>query len=173
MKKFADIKRTERSFNIGDLVYLPLQPYKQQSVVQRRNLKLSPRFYGPYRVLEKIGTVAYRLELPPEAKIHPMFHISCLKKKLGERHQLVVTLPPTDKDGIIRPELEEILHMRLKKKKNHVVTEVLVKWKGLSEEEASWVEYSTLVNEFPDLVDKVLFFGGRNVMYTWVGSWSA
>ena len=156
MKKFADIKRTARSFNIGDLVYLRLQPYKQQSVVQRRNLKLSPRFYGPYRVLEKIGTVAYRLELPPEAKIHPVFHVSCLKEKLGERHQLVVTLPPADKDGVIRPEPEEILHRRLKKKKNHAVTEVLVKWKGLGEDEASWVEYSTLVNEFPDLVDKVI-----------------
>ncbi|KAA8544085.1 hypothetical protein F0562_021738 [Nyssa sinensis] len=75
MKKFADIKRTQRSFNIGDLVYLRLQSYKQQSVAQRRNLKLSPRFYGPYRVREKIGTVAYRFELPLEAKIHPMFHV--------------------------------------------------------------------------------------------------
>jgi len=156
MKKFADIKRTERSFDVGDLVYLRLQPYKQQSVVQRRNLKLSPRFYGPYQVLEKIGTVAYRLELPPAAKIHPVFHVSCLKKKLGERQHVVVTLPPTDKNGIIRPEPEEILHRRLKKKKNHAVTEVLVKWKGLGAEEASWVEYSILVNEFPDLVDKVI-----------------
>ncbi|RVX03831.1 Transposon Tf2-8 polyprotein [Vitis vinifera] len=158
MKKFANIKRTARSFNIGDLVYLRLQPYKQQSVVQRRNLKLSPRFYGPYKVLEKIGTVAYRLELPPEEKIHPVFHVSCLKEKLGERHQLVVTLPPADNDGVIRPEPEEILHRRLKKKKNHAVTEVLVKWKGLGEDEASWVEYSTLVNEFPDLVDKAVDF---------------
>ncbi|RVW13442.1 Transposon Tf2-2 polyprotein [Vitis vinifera] len=117
MKKFADIKRTARSFNIGDLVYLRLQPYKQQSVVQRRNLKLSPRFYGPYRVLEKIGTVAYRLELPPEAKIHPVFHVSCLKEKLGERHQLVVTLPPADKDGVIRPEPEEIFAQEVEEEK--------------------------------------------------------
>ncbi|KAJ0101889.1 hypothetical protein Patl1_05727 [Pistacia atlantica] len=55
---------------------------------------------------------------------------------------------------------EEILHRRLKKKKNHVVTEVLVKWKGLGKEEASWVEYSTLVNEFPDLVDKFPLIAG-------------
>ncbi|KAJ0007343.1 hypothetical protein Pint_30803 [Pistacia integerrima] len=95
-----------------------------------------------------------------EARIHPVFHVSCLKKKLGERHQPLVTLPPIDKDGIIRQEPEEILHKRLKKKKNHVVTEVLVKWKGLGEEEASWVEYSTLVNKFPNLVDKVFFLGG-------------
>lgn len=98
---------------------------------------MSPRLYGPYRVLEKIGIVACRFKLPPEAKMHPVFHVSCLKKKLGEKQHLVVTLPPTDKDGIIWPEPEEILHRRLKKKKNHAVTEVLVKWKGLGAEEAS------------------------------------
>jgi hypothetical protein len=47
----------------------------------------------------------------------------------------------------------------LKKKKNHAMTEVLVKWKGLGAEEASWVEYSILVNEFPNLVDKVIWGG--------------
>ena len=155
MKRFADLKRTERQFEKGEWVYLRLQPYKQQSVAQRKNMKLAPRFYGPFQVVEKVGSVAYQLDLPVESKIHPVFHVSCLKQKLGRRHQLVVTLPPTDKEGVVRPEPEEVLERRLKKARGRAVTKLLVKWKGLSEEEASWVERDDLAKRFPDLVDKV------------------
>ena len=155
MKKFADLKRTERSFNSGDWVYLRLQPYKQQTVAQRRNMKLSPRFYGPFKVVERVGSVAYKLDLPEESRIHPVFHVSCLKEKLGRRHQLVVTLPPTDREGVVRPEPEVILSRRMKKARGKAVTEVLVKWRGLKDEEASWVELQELSKRFPDLAGKV------------------
>lgn len=62
----ADRHRKERSFGEGDWVFLRLQPYRQNSVIMRRNLKLSPRFYDPYKVLQKIGQVAYKLQLPPD-----------------------------------------------------------------------------------------------------------
>jgi hypothetical protein len=61
MKRFADLKRTERHFEVEDWVYLRLQPYKQHSVVQRKNLKFSLRFYGPYQIEERIGGVAQML----------------------------------------------------------------------------------------------------------------
>jgi len=58
MKQFADQHRTERTFDIGDFVYVKLQPYRQQSVVLRVNQKLSPKYFGPYKIIEKCGEVA-------------------------------------------------------------------------------------------------------------------
>lgn len=83
MKQLADLHRTEVEFHIGDLVFLKLRPYRQKSLVLRQNQKLSPIFYGPYRVLRKIGQVAYELELPPNSRIHPVFHVSQLRRAIG------------------------------------------------------------------------------------------
>lgn len=78
MKQNADKHRVERSFEVGDGVYLKLQPYGQSSIALRRNLKLSSKYYGPSKILQKVG--AYKLELPADAPIHPVFHVSMLKK---------------------------------------------------------------------------------------------
>lgn len=78
-KKQADRNRTERSFQVGEQVLLKLQPYIQQSVVNHPCAKLTFKFFGPYTVLEKIGPLAYKLELPPDSRVHPVFHVSQLK----------------------------------------------------------------------------------------------
>ncbi|TYK16028.1 uncharacterized protein E5676_scaffold32G00230 [Cucumis melo var. makuwa] len=65
MKKFADSKRRELKFKVGDEVYLKLRPYRQRSLAKKRAEKLAPKYYGPYRITETIGEVAYRLDLPP------------------------------------------------------------------------------------------------------------
>lgn len=62
---------------------------------------------------------------------------------------------PMDKKGVVRPEPEEVLSRRMKKRKGKAVIEVLIKWRGLGAEEASWVEYAEVAKEFPDLVGKV------------------
>lgn len=59
MKDYADQNRSVREFAVGDLVYLKLQPYRQVTVAIRKNLKLSAKFFGPYKILDKIGKVAY------------------------------------------------------------------------------------------------------------------
>ena len=65
MKQQANQHRSERSFDVGDWVFLRLQPYKQMSLKKsKKDNKLSPNYYGPYKVLQKIGTMAYKLELP-------------------------------------------------------------------------------------------------------------
>jgi hypothetical protein len=83
MKRCADLRRTERNFKVGKQVYLRLQPYQESSVAYRRALKLSPRFYGPFTIIRKVGEVAHELDLPPNACIHPVFPMSQLKLKLG------------------------------------------------------------------------------------------
>ena len=76
MKHRIDKGRSERVFSVGDKVFLKLQPYVQSSLMRRANHKLSFRFFGPYKILEKLGLVAYKLELPPSSSIHPVFHVS-------------------------------------------------------------------------------------------------
>jgi ribosomal protein L21E len=76
MKKYADLKRSERTFEMGQQVYLRLQPYWHTSVASSRALNLSPRFYGPFSVIRKVGTSSYELDLPQKAQIHLVFHVS-------------------------------------------------------------------------------------------------
>jgi hypothetical protein len=65
MKQKADQHRSERSFEVGDWVFLRLQPYKQMSLKEaKKDNKLSPKYYVPYKVLQNIGTMGYKLELP-------------------------------------------------------------------------------------------------------------
>ena len=79
MKQQADQHRSERSFDVGDWVFLRLQLYKQMSLKQAKtDNKLSPKYYGPYKVLQNIGTMAYKLELPASSQVHLVFHVSCL-----------------------------------------------------------------------------------------------
>ena len=82
MKAQADGKR-DISFQEGDLVFLMLRPYRQKTLASRMNEKLSPWFYGPFKIIEKIGPVAYRLQLLDTAQIHPVFYVSRLKRVVG------------------------------------------------------------------------------------------
>ncbi|KAL0449687.1 UNVERIFIED_CONTAM: hypothetical protein Slati_1525100 [Sesamum latifolium] len=150
MKVYADKNRTERSFVVGDYIYLKLQPYRQNSLQLRRNLKLAPKYYGPFQVIEKIGEVAYKLKLPPTTNIYPIFHVSLLKKKLGHKHTLALELPLFSDQGVCRVYPTKILAMRLISRRNNPVPQVLVQWESYSVAEATWEDYYAFVAKFPD-----------------------
>jgi hypothetical protein len=93
MKKQDDKKRSERQFNVGTMVYMKLQPYVQSSVRPRVNQKLSIKYFGPFRIVEHVGSVAYRLQLPDHSVIHPLVHVSQLKLVVGFKGPVSSQLP--------------------------------------------------------------------------------
>ncbi|KAL0287509.1 UNVERIFIED_CONTAM: hypothetical protein Scaly_2762100 [Sesamum calycinum] len=90
---YADEKRLEREFEVGGKVFLKLQPYRQTSVALRKQLKLSAKYFRPLSVIEKVGKVSYKLELPLGSKIQLVFHVSLLKKKVCSKYFPLVNLP--------------------------------------------------------------------------------
>lgn len=126
MKHFASKQRTERHIVVGDMVYLKLKPYRQTFVGVRKNLKLSSRYYGPFAVLEKIGSVAYRLALPLDYSIHPIFHVFQLKHKLIDAITPSPTLPLVNAEGQILIEPVAILDGHIVNRNNMATTQILV-----------------------------------------------
>ena len=135
MKYQADKKRSDRVFQVGDSVFLKLQPYIQSSVAPRAHHKLLFKYYGPFPVLERIGATAYRLQLPPKSHIHPVIHVSQLKKALGEHCQVEAALPPTD--AILSVPIR-VLQRRFRRVGDIAVPQGLIQWSGQTEDLATW-----------------------------------
>jgi hypothetical protein len=98
-KVSVDRHRIEHIFEAGDLVFLRLQLYRQSSLKKSGVEKLKPRFYGTYRIMRRVGEVADDSELPEGSKIHNVFHVSCLKKAVGQFINTSEELPPLDEEG--------------------------------------------------------------------------
>ncbi|XP_057252042.1 uncharacterized protein LOC130592021 [Beta vulgaris subsp. vulgaris] len=165
MSKYANQKRRQEAYEIGDRVYLKLQPYRQQSLARRPFEKLAPRFYGPFTITQRIGAVAYKLALPPHSKLHPVFHVSQLKKAVGEV-QAVAELPSnisSDLEWLAEP--EAVLDIRTVGSPSSPRVEVLIKWQQSSNFEATWEEFHSIQRRFPHfhLEDKVSVWDRGNV----------
>ncbi|XP_071933007.1 uncharacterized protein [Coffea arabica] len=150
MKVFADKHRTERQFVVGDWVFLKLQPYRQQSIAIRKSLKFAAKFYGPFQIIEKISAVAYKLQLPAGAEIHPVFHVSLLKPKLGPHQATNPMLPELDHQDQCLLQPAAILQRRVIMQNGAPVIQYLIKWHQLGEEEASWEDQSFINSQFPN-----------------------
>jgi len=161
MKARYDAKHRHVHYQIGDQVLLKLHPHRQLSLSSSKYTKLSPHFYGPYPIIAKIGIVAYKLELPSSTKLHPVFHVSCLKPFHGTFVSIEPSLPVL-LQGKLQPLPKAILDSCF----IHNTHQVLVHWDGLSPADSSWEDVSSFSSRFPSfaLADKCHFNGGGNVM---------
>ena len=117
-----------------------LNPYKQTSLKRNGEEKINPRYYGPYKVIQKIGEVAYELEILKGSKIHNVFHVSCLKKYIGRKFVISTTLPPLDDEGQLTLIPEKVLKTRERRLRSKTIKEYLVQWKDIPSEDATWEE---------------------------------
>ncbi|WVZ91209.1 hypothetical protein U9M48_037412 [Paspalum notatum var. saurae] len=162
MKHQADKRRSERSFDVGDSVYLKLQPYVQSSVARRSNNKLSYKFFGPFEIEAKIGAVAYKLKLPPSSAIHPVFHVSQLKKAPPADQSVSSALPDADLSMQIPI---QVLQHRVITRGDDVITQGLVRWSDMPDDLATWEDLEPLQQRFPHAPawSQAGFQGRRNV----------
>ena len=111
---------------MGDWVYLRLQLYKQTLVHHKKLGKLAPRYYGPFKVLQKIGEVSYKLDLPLGSLIHLVFNVSNLKAKLGNQVVPRPTLLAVNVEMVLTLEPVLILDRKSIKLRSRTMTQVLV-----------------------------------------------
>ncbi|XP_073276463.1 uncharacterized protein [Primulina huaijiensis] len=137
-KSYADKRRKELKFAVGDHVFVKVAPMKGVMRFGKKD-KLGPRFIGSFEILEKIGTLAYRVVMPPmRAKVHNVFHISILQKYMSNPSH-VLNNEPLQQTPIMSYEKKpiQILDMQERRLRNKVIQMVKVKWLNHSEKEAT------------------------------------
>ncbi|XP_042410560.1 uncharacterized protein LOC122000054 [Zingiber officinale] len=157
-KSWADLKRRPVEFKIGDKVYIKISPMK--GVVRFNKVeKLNPRYVGPFEILEKVGSLAYRLALPPDmSRIHNVFHVSQLRRYIADpRH--ILEAGPLLVEGNLNEELkyEEVL-IRIIDTKDQVLRRrtipyVKVQWSNHTEKEATWEPEEKMRKHYPYLFE--------------------
>ncbi|KAL0546768.1 hypothetical protein IC582_016681 [Cucumis melo] len=154
-KSYADVRRKDLEFEIGDKVFLKVAPMKGVLRFERRG-KLSPRFVGPFEILERIGPVAYRLALPPSlSAVHDVFHVSMLRKYVPDPSHVVDYEPLEIDENLSYVEQPvEVLAREVKTLRNKQIPLVKVLWRNHRVEEATWEREDDMRSRYPELFEE-------------------
>ncbi|GJT32237.1 putative reverse transcriptase domain-containing protein [Tanacetum coccineum] len=151
-KSYADVRRKPMEFQVGDMVMLKVSPWKGVIRFGKRG-KLSPRYIGPFKIIERIGPVAYKLELPDKLRgIHNTFHVSNLKKCLADEN-LVIPLEEIQLDDKLHfiEEPVEIMDREVKQLKQSRIPIVKVRWNSRRGPEYTWEREDFFKRNYPHL----------------------
>ncbi|GJR73966.1 putative reverse transcriptase domain-containing protein [Tanacetum coccineum] len=154
-KSYADLKHKPMEFQVGDKVMLKVSPWKGVVRFGKRG-KLNPRYVGPFKVLEKVGEVAYKLELPEElSRVHNTFHVSNLKKCHADE-PLAVPLDGLHLDDKLHfvEEPLEIVGREVKRLKRSRIPLVKVRWNSKRGPEFTWEREDQFKKKYPHLFTK-------------------
>ncbi|GJZ59090.1 putative reverse transcriptase domain-containing protein [Tanacetum coccineum] len=151
-RSYADKRRKPLEFQVGDKVMLKVSPWKGVIRFGKRG-KLNPRYIGPFKILAKVGTVAYRLELPEKlSRVHSTFHVSNLKKCLSDE-PLVIPLDEitsNDSSNFIEEPIE-IMDREVKRLKQSRILIVKVRWNSRRGPEYTWEREDQMQKKYPHL----------------------
>ncbi|KAL4025568.1 hypothetical protein IC575_013970 [Cucumis melo] len=138
-KSYGDVRQKDLEFDVGDKVFLKIAPMKGVLRFERRG-KLSPRFVGPFEILERIGPVAYRLALPTSlSAIHDVFYVPMLRKYVSDSSHVVDYEPlEIDENLSYTEQPVEVLAREVKMLRNREIPLVKVLWRNHRVEEATW-----------------------------------
>ncbi|KAL0551924.1 hypothetical protein IC582_011017 [Cucumis melo] len=154
-KSYADVRRKDLEFEVGDKVFLKVAPMRGVVRFERRG-KLSPRFVGPFEILERIGPVAYRLALPPSlSTVHDVFHVSMLRKYVPDPSHVVDYEPLEIDENLSYTERPvEVLAREVKTLRNKEIPLVKVLWRNHRVEEATWEREDDMRSSYPELFEE-------------------
>nr|XP_011462115.1 PREDICTED: uncharacterized protein LOC105350846 [Fragaria vesca subsp. vesca] len=151
-KSYADVRRRDLEFQVGDWVFLKLSPWKGVVRFGKRG-KLSPRYIDPYEIIERVGSLAYRLALPPElSRIHNVFHVSMLRKYIADPSHVLQEQPISlTRDLTYEEEPVQILDRKEQVLRNKTIPLVKVLWRSHQVEEATWESEEQMMQQYPYL----------------------
>jgi hypothetical protein len=162
-KSYADHRRRNLSFEVGDFVYLKVFPMRGLRCFKKRG-KLAPRYIGPFKIVEQRGEVAYQLELPPQlSDVHDVFHVLQLRKCLRvPEEQIPLKVLTVGEDLTYQEYPVKILDTSEKVTRNNRYKMCKVQWSNHTEEEATWEKEDQLKTEFQDIFSNLSKSQGRD-----------